>query len=486
MKETRLIKIIRTFNKEEWKSFEKFLQSPFLKPAMNTIPLFDYLLKFQNDFDSPKLSKEIVFKKLFPGESYNEKKIQNLIFYLTKAAEDFMVQNIFVNDELEYLLILSKALLNKKLPEESNRINKAIEKKIKPSFSPDKDYFSKFRRLSYLKSSYFIETNDFRNIVENQKTFFRESATHFIINFADFVRSIKIAEDSYGIKTDDNFTDTIIKSFDIENILKNLEKTDFKNKTIILIHFYLLKMNYEPEEPDYYYCMRDLFYKNIKEFERDEKYIILNHLVSYCIDTWENGNIKFRNESLDVYKKMLETDAYSSSENESMHVMTYRNIIQNALVLKEFKWAEYFIENYTGCLESELCDNMRNLSYGNLYFKINNFEKSLEHYSKIKNEFFIFKTDVKNSLLRVYYELKYFESAFALVDSYKHYLANSTEISKQLKVGLRNFLNYYFEILKITTKTSKENPEFIRKKIEKESKLTSREWLLQKSDELIK
>ncbi|MDZ4713301.1 MAG: hypothetical protein SGI89_13395, partial [bacterium] len=250
--------------------------------------------------------------------------------------------------------------------------------------------------------------------------------------------------------------------------------------------FYLLKMNYEPEEPDYYYCMRDLFYKNIKEFERDEKYIILNHLVSYCIDTWENGNIKFRNESLDVYKKMLETDAYSSSENESMHVMTYRNIIQNALVLKEFKWAEYFIENYTGCLESELCDNMRNLSYGNLYFKINNFEKSLEHYSKIKNEFFIFKTDVKNSLLRVYYELKYFESAFALVDSYKHYLANSTEISKQLKVGLRNFLNYYFEILKITTKTSKENPEFIRKKIEKESKLTSREWLLQKSDELIK
>jgi len=65
MNDTRLLKLIRTFSKEELKSFEKFLQSPFLKPARDTSKLYQYIIKFYPDYEASKLEKEKVFKKLF-------------------------------------------------------------------------------------------------------------------------------------------------------------------------------------------------------------------------------------------------------------------------------------------------------------------------------------------------------------------------------------------------------------------------------------
>ena len=67
MKDTRLIKIIRTFTKDELKSFDKFLQSPYLRPARDTRELYDYIVKYYPECNSPKLEKEKAFSKLFAG-----------------------------------------------------------------------------------------------------------------------------------------------------------------------------------------------------------------------------------------------------------------------------------------------------------------------------------------------------------------------------------------------------------------------------------
>jgi len=486
MKDTKLIRLIKTFNKDELKLFEKFLTSPFLKPARNIIILYHYIVKFYPDYDSDKLEKEKVFKKLFPGEEFKEKKILNLIYDLTKASEVFLAHTTLKDDEIEFLLNLSKGYLSKNLANESFSIDKIIEKKLQPGFSPGKDYISKLRRLTYLKGSYYTEHNDFKNIIECKKNYFEASAVQFIIDYIEIVSSQKPAQTTYGKNLENYFIDSIVKSFNIEKLLNLLEKSDYTNKFLIALHFYRLKTIQEPENISYYYLLRDLFYNNLSNFDREEKYFIFSHLVNYCVQKIGKNLEDFKKEGLEVYKKMLENNAFSFSKSEHMQAMTYRNIVQFCYTVRETKWLEYFIEKYSDFLNPEQREDLRYLSYAYLYFTKNEFEKALVMVSNINHEFFLFKADLKNLTLKIYYELNYFDQAFSMVYSYKHFLKYTKEITKSFKEVYENFLNFYFDLLKIKSQQSKEGPSFIKKRIEKESKLVSKRWLLEKSDQLIK
>ncbi len=484
MKDTRLIKLIKTFSKEEIKSFGKFLESPFLKPVRNTLILYNQIIKYHPHFDADKIEKEAVFKKLFPGESYNDKKISNFIFDLTKAAEDFLAYNTLMSDETELLLNLSKGYLKKNLSEESNRINKLIEKKLKPGFSHSKDYNSKFRRLSNLKCIYFTEINDFKNLIKCKKEYFEASSAQFIFDYAEIVSSITPALEFHGKDLKNEFINSVIKSFDFEKLLRALEKSGYKNKNLILLHYYILKISLDTADSNFYHLLRDLFYKLIPELDREEKHYVFEYLINFCVQNFLKA--EFKKEALEVSKKMLENNAHSNFETEYMDAMTFRNIVFFSITLRDGKYLEKFINEYSYLLRQELQEDLKNFSYSQLYYMNGEYEKSLESCSKINHEFFIFKTDSKNLLLINYYELDYIESAFSMVDSYRHFLSNSREITDSFKRDYINFLNLYFDLLKIKSGQSKEEPSFIKNKIMNETYIVNKKWLLTKADELIK
>ena len=117
---------------------------------------------------------------------------------------------------------------------------------------------------------------------------------------------------------------------------------------------------------------------------------------------------------------------------------------------------------------------------------IKKFEKALEMISGIRGEFFLFKSDLKNLSLKIYYEVGYIEQAYSLVDAHRHFLANSKEISAFHKDAGNKFLKYYNTLLKIKCNQCKEDPGLIKSKLIKEEKIASKVWLIEKADELIK
>lgn len=483
MKNSRLIELLKTFSGEELKSFGKFLESPFLKPPRNTIVFFNYLIKFYPDYDSDGLNKETVFEKLFPKQPYNEKKLINLMFDLTKAAEDFLAYITLKKDEIEYLLSLSRGYVDKKLSKHSMKVNKIIEKKLVPGFSISKDYFSKFRRLIHLKSAYYSEYNDFENLIESKQNSFEASSLQFLIDYSEFL-TVKIsAKITYGKDLGNPFTQSIIDCLDMEKLIKLLGQNDSPQSSLIALHYYLLKIRMEPDVTDHFYKFRDLFYNNIQGLDREERSEMFNFLANYCAQKFTQEFIK---EGLGVYKKMLEHDAYSNSENEYMQPLMYRNIVQFCLTLKEGDWLEIFIEKYDNVLNPDYKHAMKNLSYAYLYFMRKDFEKALVSISKINNEFSLFKTDVRNLTLKIYYELGHIEQAYSLIDSYKHFLSETKEVSEANKKVFRNYIKYFLLLLKIKSGVSREKPLFIKSNIERENNLVNKKWLMEKADELDK
>ena len=91
MKDTKLIRLFRTFSKEEWKELEKFAASPCFNKGRNYIPLVKELKKYAPEFDSAKLTKENLYKKIFSGKLYKETVINTILSGLYSLSEEFLV-----------------------------------------------------------------------------------------------------------------------------------------------------------------------------------------------------------------------------------------------------------------------------------------------------------------------------------------------------------------------------------------------------------
>lgn len=485
MKDTRLIEILASFSRDEMKAFRKFLDSPFVKSRRNIASLLDALAGYHPEFRAKEISKEKIYGKLFAGEPFNSKKLENLTLDLAAAAEGFLIHQAVESDEVEKMIYLSHGYSDRKLMSHSFRILKKIESSPKLISSRGQSYYSLMRRINFMKSSYYMNENDFGSNIDCVRKIFQSSALQLLTDYALYQSVKKPALTTYNIKLEDEVFDPFVSGADIEKLAERLAASDEVNSLPAILSYYKLRTVYEPDVHKYYFDLRQIFYDNIDRFDREEKHITFSHMANYCVQNFLKGNQSFKQEGLGVYKKMMKHDAYSLSENEYMQTLTFRNVVQFCITNKDSGWLEEFLNNYSATLPPDEREDRKNYSYAQLYFINKDFERALENASKVRKEFFLFKTDDKNLLLKIYYELGHYEAAFSMVDSYRHFLAKSKEISGSHKETFRNFLNHYHSLLKLRSMQSREDPKFIRSKIESEQSIVSKSWLLQKSDELI-
>lgn len=485
MKDIKLIEILKTFDKDEIKSFRKFLHSPFVKSRRNIETLLINLIPFHPEFDSDKLESGIVFRKIFPGESFDEKKLNNLISDLSRAAKDFIIHQTIEEDENDALLYLLKGYYKRKLLKQNFTLLKSTEEKLVPGFSDLSDFFSKFRRINFLKTSFYSDENDYEKLMDCETKYFEASATQFIIDAVQYLSSESASANTHGKKIGNQFTDSVLKCFDMEKLIMLTGKENNLYSSLITLHYFRLNTIIKPEDEKHYYKLKDYFYKVLSDIGREENHFIFSHLENYCVRKVQGRNEKFIKEGLEIYKSMLENNAFSFSENEYMQVLSFRNIILFCNMSGDYEWIKEFIEKYSFALSPEYREDMKNFAMANYYFKMKDFGNALSYISKrFRHEFFLFKTDVKNLMLQICFELDNIEQAYSMVDSYKHFLAGTKEIAENHKVRYENFLKYYFDLLKIKSGQSKEKSTYIKSLIEKENVMILKKWLLEKAAEM--
>ena len=71
------IEILQKFDKKELLKLGDFTRSPYLNSVEIVIKMFDEVAKCHPQYNSPKLSYEKMWKKLYPAKPYNDKIIRN-------------------------------------------------------------------------------------------------------------------------------------------------------------------------------------------------------------------------------------------------------------------------------------------------------------------------------------------------------------------------------------------------------------------------
>lgn len=437
MKNTKLLKTLRTFSKEEIKEFEKFISSPYFSRGRNLVPFFRIMKKYYPAFDEAEFNNENIFKKLFPGKVYGKNSdfvLKTLSYELVKMCEEFFSYSAFRNEINFKNYFLLKNYRRRKL-------NSEFEKKYEEATSlVNKNFGGGIN--DHLEKFLLLETyNEF--CVDNKK--FKEAFDTIAlmdetIVSAGLMRAFRsfefkhLAGYGYDLNSVPNISYDLIDNLNSEKFLQSVRKNEsFYHPYIELNYLFYLISEY-PEKQEYYFEFKKTIYENLPRLGHTEKYIMFSRMISYCVQMQKKtADRKFILEEFELYKKQFTLGVYKWSEKDEIGIHSFRNIVNCAFDLKEFDWLEKFVAKYSTELSSFDRQNLINYSYAFINYGRKKYERALENLQNIKIDFNHYKLDIKQLMFKIYFDMNLNEQAYSMLEAIRQYIMRSDHTSQWQK-----------------------------------------------------
>lgn len=485
-----LFDFFRSFSPEEMNSFLSFLQSPYYNRSKNTIKLFSILAKYYPEFDNAVLEKEKLYKAVYNNDAYNDSTFRNLTAGLLNLAQKFLVaQRIETDAVASGNILLSEILLRNQgqfFTRSSNKIydelnNKGVD-------------------FQYLYNRYQLERNVFNFSITNDKITNKKNVYSHIGNLTNSVVFLTIYyfteiicgylnfiiySANFNTGNFSNFMNTILESCDMNKIHKYLkDKIEYDFVLDIYLSLFNTFTRFDNEEE--YFKYKALIEKHYEKLSADEISFHYSKFISYCIlkGLRNTSDIKFQDELFNLYNFMIEKRLYANNKIDHLPLVLFRDILFLAVRMKKYDWLKKFIIKYSRKVHPMYTENMLSFGYAYYLSEIREFDKALDYANKISMDYFIFKYDVKNLRLKIYYELGYFEEALSLIHSYREFLRNNQFLSEERKTRVRNFIRYLEKLILLRSGSSKHDAGYIKNQLLKEKSVTYKSWLLEKLSSL--
>lgn len=488
MQNTNIVSLLKTFSKKEFNEFEAFINSPIQIRKRDVTSYFKAIKKFYPDFKSPLFTDEKIYEKIFSGKKYDKAKYTLAAFHLFDAACDFLVVLNSRENSIERSFSLMNQFLDRGMKISFEKLARKLDKELIPeNFSLEHYFYLRFKYEDLLMK-YHSENHNYDSIKKyyNKKT---DSSTGlFLLKSLRAMMNNYIIEKSYNSEEKIFLFEKIVNATDFDSIFSLTDNESFLK--ILKTDYYIYKAIYDDGKEDWAEKAEKSFLKNFDLYSREEKVIIFRELFNLYIkksrETSDPEKLKLYDQKhFELTKKLVENDLTYSKKDKYMRLILFRNIILTALDVKEYKWAENFINEHSDKLKPSLKNSMKNFSLSELEFRKGNFEKSLEYLSLVKYDSFFFKRDVKLLMMNLYYELEFFEQAYFTLENTKKYLKTTSDVTEEEKRLDYNFLKYYKKLLKLTEVPDADEIQISINEINKiRNEIETSYWLIQKFEKL--
>ena len=485
MNELKLIRILRTLNPAELKDFEKFIVSPYFNKGRNLQPYFRELKKFYPEFDSPKLTKEYIYSRLSKGAKFDGRAnslMNKLNSELQKLMEYFLVTVKLELNQVTRSILLNEMYLQKGL----HKISLSELLKLKNDLygkGISDTYYQPQQKVLGLTAEAYIGTGHMKEFHNTYKEF-SDSVLLYMLTFyfEDYAhrKNFEIGS-NYIIKPSP--AAKILSELNFKEIIENIEKKNRINGIKANIYYHLYLCYKEPAKYSVFNSFKTLLFRNLDLFGHEEKYNLLNYLYTLCYISERLGSGNREKDRFEIIKIKTERKILSFRENE-IHHTTYDGIVSLYLSNKKYTEAENFITEFTDWLPMELRERYRKMAMARLYFNKQEFGKVLEILST-KQELTLNNISAVQLKLISLFELKEYDAAVALIESFKKYLKNNKTISKANGNHYLGFAEGLQILIKNITGSGETEPLMKMKNvIKKYPSLFRKNWLLKKAEEL--
>lgn len=471
MRKSKLIDLIGSLDKKEIRDLGKWVTLRS-KNKPKLVQLFNLLKKHYPTFTSESLRKDAVYKKLFGGIPFDDRKFRTLLSDLSQLVEDFMMQVELANNSLEREYILLKAFEKRKLDKYFIRSIERVKANLKNGQTRDIDYFYHNYKLSNLLYGHpntqkiELEIDSLKDAMYHLDLFFCAEKLRYSCEMMN--REILLTT-NYNIDF-------------LDEVLEKIKQEPYASNPYLIIYQNLVEAIANKSNENFY-RLRDLIKTHIHLFTPGEsQHDVVTFLINFSNYIYHQGNMEFLEESFEIYKFGLERNVFI--DRGFIDKVIFNNIVSNACKTGKYDYASDFITNYQDNLDETIKDNTVTLCKAIVEFNRRNFDKTLEGLRMVEFNDSYDNIVVRGLMLRSYYELDTYSLTLDdFMKSFVAYIRRNKIISDQYKIQFNN-------LIKFTKKLYRAKHEKIGTKEEisqelNETKLVAyRLWLNEKLAEL--
>lgn len=468
MQKSKFIDRLALLSKTELREFEKFINTDYFNTNKKVVKLYRFAKKYHPEFESSKLERNYVIKKLFPEwgkDGY--KRLSYVMSDANKLLDDFFIQQQLKSDQIQQQQLLLQAYKNRGGNWFFLNLAEQLKKEILKSEQQHAAHYQTLFNINheeYIHISTARTDTGIKSLEEAMK-----SLDYFYAN-TKFRYAAEVSFRKY--LTNEEIEVVLLKEFQ-ESL-----KTDYWDGHLVLRIFAGFVNLIQTLDAIDYQDLKELIFNNFTSFDRANKLDILTFLLNFCIVQSNNGKIIYRREMFDIYVIGLENKVWLN-QNVIAH-QQFDNIVTIGCLLKEFDWTEQFILEYAPYLDEQLRENVKQLALAGLAFSKGNFEQTLSLINQI--EFIDVNQNwrAKSLQIRCYYELE--DYSLMLHDfclSFAQYCRRNKSMGTQIKemnLNLIHFINR-LQKFKFEGKTSKEE---LKQDLLQIDKVQCRTWVLEK------
>lgn len=459
MLQSKLINCYQKLDKKELRSFKKWLYSPLHNEHKEVQQLFDFIQTRYN-ITALTLQKERAWEYLYPDTLYDDARIRYLMSLALDVLLNFVGYYWATQDQFEL---------------QKNKIQYLQDKKL---LKETKKPFQKAQQLLGLP---------YGNAYYHYQKYELEELTFELAGTTDRTRSTNISAITANATL--SFMITTLRYACIALSHQNIKKADY---SIDMLEEILLKISANPlyqEHPIlmlYYHGYYTLLgqkenflklkdYLQNKDFgiqEKERREVLLMG-INYSIKQLNTGHTAAIREAFEWYRFGLQQSLLL--ENNQLSLFAYSNIVALGLNLKEFDWTADFINEYSPFLVSDNRANYQQYNTAKLHFVQGDLNKAMQLLTQVEYDDLLLHIAAKVLLLKIYYQLNYYDALEALLSSFRIFLGRKKVLSYH-KQNYLNLIAFTKKILQL--QHSKEDVILLRSKIEAAQPLTEKKWLL--------
>jgi hypothetical protein len=468
MQKSVLAEIVRALTKKEIRELNKWLQSPVHNQREDVQKLFDYLVRKVAKLDA-NFEKEDAWKAIFPRKAYDDAFMRQVMFFLQKNIEEYLTFSEINKDPVFMQATLLRIYLNRQL----DRPFRLTLETTKREQLRIQNHNSDSLRTSFVINQYKYHYSMSRKW--SGEVNLQETADALDISYI----GDKLRIYCHMISHQYIYSNVSYRFEMLEPILEYVERNQLLHEPVIAMYYYAYKTLVHREEEHYFEELIQLIFSKGQLFPISELRELYLTALNYCINRINAGKEPYLRKAYELYKSGFEQGILL--ENAPISQRTFGNAVSSALKIREFNWAEWFIESFKDKLEEKSRDSIVNYNLARLYFEKGDYAKAQQLLMKFEFDDMVLNLVAKTMLLKIYYEEDEYSAFESLLESMRIYLQRKEGITSNYRIAYKNLFSTMRKLIHLNP-YSKPQREKFRETILQTNPLIEREWLLKQID----
>lgn len=338
MKNTFLLTILRSLDKNELKRLEKFVQSPYHNPQQGVLRLFQYLAPRLHNDDA--LEEGIVYRAVFPKTAAPVPRRLHVYASLLKSVvEDFWCFEALKSDPAQYTLYNAEACRQRRLDEFALRAlrQEAAARAAQPR-----------RDRAYLEAEYKTQVALLHASERRGRA--QSLPLQALSTAQDMAYVAEKLQNGCMLLSHQTMASAPYDMGLLEPVLQFLDGHPWLEVPAVGVYYHGYFALLDRDGDRHFQALQTILAEKGAWFGPEELRNIYLMAINFCIRRQNRSQSHYRRPLFELYRTGLRDGAFL--ENGQLSRFTYKNIATTGLLLQEYDWVEQFLEDYRPLLSA--------------------------------------------------------------------------------------------------------------------------------------